>query len=143
MEGNKNEASLFTLLLVLRNGIARFENSILAEGYIPYVKYVWCILLWDLAPCLTVGTCKYILDSLNEARISTEKLIKNNICVYQMSIGYISPEKFLSLIQEATNIINKYVTADDLKKDDNSLIDQNKFKEMSKTKLLLLELDRY
>ena len=60
-----------------------------------------------------------------------------------MSIGYISPEKFLSLIQEATNIINKYVTADDLKKDDNSLIDQNKFKELSKTKLLLLELDRY
>jgi len=92
---------------------------------------------------LTVGTCKYIFDSLNEARIRTEKLIKNNLFVYQMLINYISPEKFLSLLQEATGIVNKYITADDRKKDDNTIIDQNKFKELSKTKLLLLELDRH
>ncbi|KQC08016.1 MAG: hypothetical protein APR62_05520 [Smithella sp. SDB] len=142
-EGNVNESSLYILLLALRNIIARFENSILAEGYIPYVKYAWCILFWDIAPCLTVGTCKYILDSLNEARIRTEKLIKDNLFVYQMSIVYIPPEKFLALLQEATKIVKTYITADDLKKDDNTIIDQNKFKELSKTKLLLLELDRY
>ncbi|KUG23360.1 hypothetical protein ASZ90_006852 [hydrocarbon metagenome] len=142
-EGNINESSLHVLLLALRNGIARFENSILAEGYIPYVKYAWCILFWDLVPCLTVGTCKYILDSLNEARIRTEKLIKDNLSVYQMSIGYIPPDKFLALLQEATDIVNKYITADDLKKDDNTFIDQTKFKELSKIKFTLLEIDRY
>ncbi len=142
-EGNINESSLYVLLLALKNIVARFENSIMAESYLPYVKYTWCIIFWDFAPCLTIGACKYILDSLNEARIRTEKLVDDNIFVYQMSINYISPEKFLLLIQETTDLVNKYVTADDLKKDDNSLIDQNKFKEMSKTKLLLLELDRY
>jgi hypothetical protein len=76
-------------------------------------------------------------------RIETEKLSNDNIFVYQMSINFISANKFISLIQEAIDVINNHVTADELKKDDNSLIDQDKLKEMSKIKLILLELDRY
>ncbi|PKN50860.1 MAG: hypothetical protein CVU55_15095 [Deltaproteobacteria bacterium HGW-Deltaproteobacteria-13] len=141
-EGNVNESAFYALLLVLRNIVARFENSMLAKGYIPYVKYLTCILIWDFAPFLTTGICKHILGLLNEACIETEKLILENVLVYQISINFISADKFLSRIQEATDIINNYLTADELKKDDTSLINQDQLKEMSKTKFLLLELDR-
>jgi hypothetical protein len=142
-EGNINESDLYGCLLALRNIVARLEISMLARSYIPYVKYGICTLFWDFAPYLTVGICKLILSILHEARLETENLSNDNIFVYQMSINFISVDKFISLIQEAIDAINHYLTADELKKDDNSLMDHDKLKEMSKIKLILLELDRY
>jgi hypothetical protein len=142
-EGNSNESAFHGFLLALRDIVARLENSLLARGYVPFVKYSFCTILWDFSPYMTVGVCKLILSILHEVRIETEKLSNDNIFVYQMSINFISANKFISLIQEAIDVINNHVTADELKKDDNSLIDQDKLKEMSKIKLILLELDRY
>ena len=143
IDGNLNESSFYGLLLTLRNIVARLEISMFARSYVPMVKYGICILLWDFVPYLTIGICKQILNILNEVRIETEKLSNDNLLVYQMSINFTLPDKFLSLVQEAIDLINKYVTADELKKDDNSFIDADKFNEMSKRKLILLELDRY
>jgi hypothetical protein len=140
--GDRNELTFLILLIKLKDTIARYENSMLTKGYVPYIKYLFCIVLWDFAPYLTIGICKYILGALNEAIIKTEKLITENIFVYQASINFISTDKFISLIQAALDMINNYFTADDLKKDDGSLIDQDKFKELSKIKLILLEFDR-
>ena len=123
--------------------IPRYENSLLSRSYIPYSKYLFCQLMWDFAPRLTMGICNQILSWLNEASIETKKLIGDNISVYKASINYISADKFLIQIQETIDIIKKFVTDDELKKGDNSPIDQNRLKEMSKTKLILWELDRY
>lgn len=142
-EEKPNELAFYGLSLAVTNIVERLDNSLLARIYIPYVKYAFCTVLWDIVPYLTIGICKKILDILNDIRIETEKLGKDNLCVYQMSINFISAEKFISLIQEAIDTIKIYITADELKKDDNTLIDQDKLKEISKTKLILLELDRY
>ncbi|MFA5322751.1 MAG: hypothetical protein WC373_08765 [Smithella sp.] len=142
-EGKLNELAFYGLLLAVTNIVERLDNSLLARIYIPYIKFLFCILLWDIVPFLTIGICKKILGILNDIRIDTEKLTMDNLCVYQMSIKFISADKFISLIQESIDIINNCLTGDELKKDDNTLIGQDRLKEMSATKLILLELDRY
>jgi len=142
-EVSLNESTSYSLLLAVRNIVARLNNSLLARIYIPFVKYTFCVLLWDIVPHLTIGICKEILRVLNEVRIETEKLAKDNLCVYQMSINFVSTDKFISLLQETINTIKKFITDDELKKTDNAPIDHDKLKEISQTKLLLLELERY
>jgi len=142
-EGNINEAAFRGFLLALRNIVERLENSMMARSYIPFIKYPFCAIMWDFAPYLTLEICKLILGLLQEIRVETEKLMDDNIFVYQMSINFITADKYLSLIQAITDVINNSITADEFKKDDDSPIAQDKFKELSKIKLILLELDRY
>jgi hypothetical protein len=140
-DGNISESTFNNLLVILASMNARHENSMLSRSYIPYAKYLFAVLLWDFTPHFTLGIYHTVLDMLNEARSDTEKLIADNLSVYQISVNYVAPDVFLLRLQDTIDLIRKLLTDDDLKKGDNFPLDPEKIKKISQTKLMLLELD--
>ena len=135
------ESTLNSLLTIIASINARHENSMLSRSYIPYVKYLFGILLWDFAPLFTLGVYNMVLNLLNEARTETEKIIADKLSVYQISVNYIAPDEFLMRLQYTIDLIKKITTSNDLTSGDNFLSDPEKIKEISQTKLILLELN--
>ncbi|PKN04527.1 MAG: hypothetical protein CVU74_06420, partial [Deltaproteobacteria bacterium HGW-Deltaproteobacteria-9] len=140
-DGNISESAFNNLLVILASINARHDNSMLSRSYIPYVKYLFALLLWDFTPRFTLGICNMVLLLLNEALSETEKLIADNLSVYKISVNYVAPEIFILRLQETIGVIKKLITDDDLKKGDNFPLDPVKLKEIARTKLMLLELD--
>ncbi len=140
-DGNISEATFNNLLVTLASMNARHENSMLSRSYIPYAKYLFAILLWDFTPHFTLGIYHTVLNMLIEARRDTEKLIADNLSVYHISVNYVAPDVFLLRLQETIDLVRQLLTEDDLKKGDNFPLDPEKIKTISRTKLMLLELD--
>lgn len=139
--GNISETAYNNLFMILASINARHDNSMLSRSYIPYAKYAFGSLLWDFAPHLTLVIYNKVLILLNDAYKETEKLIKDNLSVYQTTVNYIAPDEFLMRLQDTIALIKKITTSDDLKSGDNFLSDPEKIKEISQTKLILLELN--
>ncbi|MBN1474565.1 MAG: hypothetical protein JW914_08120, partial [Syntrophaceae bacterium] len=141
--GNISESSFNNLLITLSRINARQDNSMLSRNYIPYVKFLFAMFLWDFTPYFTVEIYDTVLYLLNEARRETEKLIPDNICVYKICQNFVTPAEFLGHIKETEDLIKKLVTRDDFKQGDGLYLNPEKQKELSKIKLMLLELTRY
>ncbi len=66
------------------------------------------------------------------------------IFVYIKSAKIMSrPDKFIEHVQETIDLIKNSVTDKDFKVENNLRLDPAKAKELSKIKLMLLELERY
>ncbi|PKN65794.1 MAG: hypothetical protein CVU54_18515 [Deltaproteobacteria bacterium HGW-Deltaproteobacteria-12] len=140
-DGGITEATFNSLLTIIASINARHDNSMLSRSYIPYAKYAFGSLLWDFAPHLTLVIYNTVLILLNDAYKETEKLIKDNLSVYQTTVNYIAPDEFLMRLQDTIDLIKKITNSNDLKSGDNFLSDPEKIKEISQTKLILLELN--
>ncbi len=136
------EKTFQNLLLTINLFIARYENLVLCRSNIPHMKYMFALILWDFAPAVSRQVCRITLEWLNMARNEAEKLIKDNVKVYHVACGKISPEKFIEHIQNSIDVITKHVSEDDLKQDKDSPQLNARLKELSGIKLMLLELDR-
>jgi hypothetical protein len=139
---NKLEKTFQNLLLTLNLVIARYENLVLCRSNIPFMKYMFALILWDFAPVITPQICRLTLEWLRIARKETEKLVLDNISVYHVATGNIAADKFLLHIQDTVDVICKHVTDEDLKQEKDCPLLKTKFKELSNIKLMLLELDR-
>ena len=131
---------------IQRNAIHTFfknQNAMLGRNYIPYMQYLLGIVIWDFMPRLDLSGCKAILNLFKSARLKAEKLREDSICVYSVFAYYIPAEEFIAHIEQMSGFIRKFVTDDDLKKGENSPINPTKESKMSKTKLMLLEMDRH
>lgn len=73
--------------------------------------------------------------------MEAEKLADDNLSVYQLSVNYISPDNFMKRTQDTIAIIKGLAPEEELKKGNKTNLDEDKFKEMSRIKLILLELD--
>ncbi|MEE9910190.1 MAG: hypothetical protein K4571_00570 [Deltaproteobacteria bacterium] len=140
--GNPSANSGRNLLLILDLLIARYENLVLCRSNIPFMKYMFALILWDFAPSITPRLCRIVLGWLKKAHYETEKLIDDNIAVYHVVNGVISADKFLLHIQEAIDVIGRHFTEDDLRQGKDSPLLQAKLKKLSGIKLMLLELER-
>ena len=138
----KLEKVFQNLLLTLNLVIARYENLVLCRSNIPFMKYMFALILWDFAPAITPQICRMTKEWLKIAQAQTEKLLADNVAVYHVAYGNISAEKFLLHIQETLDVINKHVSDDELKQEKDPSLMQDKFRELSRIKLMLLELDR-
>ena len=138
----KLEKTFQNMLLTLNLVIARYENLVLCRSNIPHMKYMFALILWDSAPVLTPQICLLTLEWLKIARRETEKLLKDNISVYHVVTGTISAEKFLTHISDTMDFICKHVSEEDLKQGKETPQMRTGLKELSKTKLMLLEIDR-
>ena len=131
---------LFTINLV----IARNDNLLLCRSYIPFIKYVIALFLWDFTPGgITPQICRMTLEWLEIARKETEKIVEDNISVYHVATGNISADEFLLHIRDTIDIIHQHVTDDDLKQENDSPLLRTKLQKLSNIKLMLLELDRF
>ena len=139
---NKPGKSDQLLLLIVNLVIARYENLVLCRSNIPFMKFMFALILWDFAPSLTPHLCRIVLDWLRKARAETEKLIPDHIAVYHMVAGSISADKFVLHIQETIDVICRHVTEEDLRQRKDSPLFRAKLKKLSAIKLMLLELDR-
>jgi hypothetical protein len=141
---NIGEASFNNLLMTFAAINTRHDNSMVSRCYIPYVKYLFAAFLWDLSPYLNLGIYNTVLGLLNEARAETENLlVPYNLCVYKICQNYVEADKFIEHVQETIDLIKKSATDKDFKAENNLLLDHDKAKELSKIKLMLLELERY
>jgi hypothetical protein len=140
-DDKNSDEDLACLIDTLRLILARYENTLLSRSYIPYMKYLFAVLFWDFLPKLNVEICNIVLQLLNEACREAEKLAYDNLSVYQLSVNYISPDKFIRSLQDTIAIIKKLAPEEELKKGNKTKLDEDKFKEMSRIKLILLELD--
>lgn len=136
-----SKQALDNFSLTMTTVMVRMSNLMLIKSYIPYAKYLYALFILDFMPYFTLGMFKQIFNSLNEARIETEKLIKYNISVYRISQNFVTPDKFMLQIQETIDLLKQFITDYDLKKDDNTTLAPEKLKELSKIKLTLLELN--
>lgn len=143
-DGNISESSLNNLLMILTAINARHDNSMVSRCSLPYVKHLFAAFLWDLSPCLNLGIYNAVLALLNEARAETVKLlVPYNLCVYKICQNYVEAEKYIEHVQETIDLIKKSATDNDFKAENNFRLEPNKAKELSKIKLMLLELERY
>lgn len=139
---HKLEKTFHNLLLTVNLVIARYENLVLCRSYIPHMKYMFALILWDFAPAITAQICRITLEWLKIARQETEKLIADNISVCHVTCGSISANEFLTYIQEAMDVIHRHVTDDELKPEKDCPLMQTKLNQLSHIKFMLLELDR-
>ncbi|MFO7570018.1 MAG: hypothetical protein R6W75_09490 [Smithellaceae bacterium] len=138
----KLEKTFQNMLLTLNLVIARYENLVLCRSNIPHMKYMFAMILWDSAPAITPQICLLTLEWLRIARRETEKLVKDNISVYHVLTGTISAEKFLAHISETMDFICKHISEEDLTQGKDTPQMRTGLKELSKAKLMLLEIDR-
>jgi hypothetical protein len=140
--GNKPVKNDKLLLLIVNLVIARYENLVLCRSNIPFMKFMFALILWDFAPSITPQLCMIVLDWLKKSRVETEKLIPDNIAVYHMIRGNIRADEFILHIQDTIDIIHRHVTEDDLRQRKDSPVLRAKLRKLSNIKLMLLELDR-
>jgi len=140
--GNKTEKSDKLLLLIVNLVIARYENLVLCRSNIPFMKFMFALILWDFAPSITPQLCMIVLDWLRKARVETEKLIPDNIAVYHMIRGNIPADEFMLHIQDTIDMIYRHISADDLRQRKDSPVLRAKLGKLSTIKLMLLELER-
>jgi hypothetical protein len=122
---------------------SRYENALLGRSYIPNIYYQFGIMLWDFSPRLTPQVCKAILSLFQSARLKAEKLRQDNICVYTILARYIPADQFIAHIKQMIGVIRGFISDEDVNKGDNFPISPAKTRKMSKTKLMLLEVDRH
>jgi hypothetical protein len=120
---------------------SRYENAMLGRSYIPYMHYLFALMLWDFTPFLTPLVLRMVLELLAGARLKAQALIKDNICVYQVLASYLPAEQFIARIDRSIHLIKTYVSDADLKKGDGFVISPAKAQKMAKIKLMLLEVD--
>jgi|GEM_PF-1172142 hypothetical protein len=140
-EGKHDDATFQNLFGTAGMMFSRFENVMLGRSYIPYMKYQFALILWDFSPQLTPAVCRLILALLERARKDAEKLIYENICVYRTLAGYTPPGQFIEQVDQTTALIRRYVREEDLQTS-GIFPDTDSFRKMSKTKLMLLEINR-
>ncbi len=140
--GNKAEKGDRLLLLIVNLVIARYENLVLCRSNIPFMKFMFALILWDFAPSITPQLCMIVLDWLKKARIETEKLIPDNIAVYHMIHGNIRADEFMLHVQDTIDIIYRHISEDDLRQRKDSPVLRAKLRKLSNIKLMLLELER-
>ncbi|HQL00841.1 MAG TPA: hypothetical protein PK090_08710 [Smithellaceae bacterium] len=136
------EKTFQNLLLTLNLVIARYENLVLCRSNIPHMKYMFAMILWDFAPVVTPQICLRTLEWLKIARTETQKLLKDNISVYHVATGNISPQAFMDHIKETMELICGRISETDLRQGKDTPELRAGLKELSQIKLLLLEIER-
>lgn len=139
---NKMEKIFQNTLLTINLFIGRYENLVLCRSNLPFMKYMFALLIWDFAPVITLQICRITLEWLKLALKEAETLPANNISVYHVACGQISAEKFIRHVQETMDVIHKHVSDEDLQQEKDTPQMNAKLKELSDIKLMLLELDR-
>lgn len=140
--GKKTEKSDRLLLRIVNLVIGRYENLVLCRSNIPFMNFMFALILWDFAPSITPQLCLIVLDWLKKSRIETEKLIPENIAVYHITRGNIRADEFILHIQDTIDIIYHHISEDDLRQRKDSPVLRTKLRKLSNIKLMLLELDR-
>jgi len=129
---------------VLGGAINVYATSVLSRGYTPNILYSFCCLIWDFVPLLTPKWCHTILAWLEQARILSEELIRQNIGIYSIASSFASlqaPQKFLQGIEMTRKKIQQLLTEEELRENDDTPISPEKMAEISKVKLMYLHID--
>jgi len=117
-----------------------YNNSVLLMSFIPNIKFAFATVVFDFNPILTTGHIKQVLNWLNEARTSANKLKEYKVGIYSIlnCLAQIQdPEEFIDYITKMINWINS-ILEDDLKEEDQHVIDKSK---LQGNKLMLLYLE--
>lgn len=130
------------LLSTINLVIARYDNLVLCRSYIPHLRFMLALIIWDFAPVMTAQVCRITLEWLKLARQEAEKLVKDNVAVYHMVCGKISAERFIEHVNDTIGVILRYIREEDLQEGKDQGQDCSHFAHLSGVKLMLLELDR-
>jgi hypothetical protein len=142
-KGEIDAKAFRNLLKSLLFTVSSFEYSSLTRSFIPYMKYMLSIILWDFMPFLTPGICNRVLDLLNNARIDAMKAAEHGIAIHRSPFDFVTLEEFLKQIDETINYIKKSVTAKDLDQPEDTPFPKELQKKLSRIKLILWEIDHY
>lgn len=82
-----------------------------AEIYHPGIKQLFCCLLWDFIPNLTVSLCSQMLIWLEEAKEKAEELGNKHLSVYSLVEGGVfqSAPDFIRQIELAADVIKSSI----------------------------------
>lgn len=133
---NINHILEFTMLT-----FSRYENAMLGRSYIPYMHYLFALMLWDFTPQFSPLICRSVINLLERARTKAEILRKDNICVYQVLASYIPADQFINRLERLISLIKTYITDKDLGQGDNFVLSPAKVQKISRVKLMLFEAD--
>jgi hypothetical protein len=142
-KGEIDEKAFRNLLKSLLFTVYSFEYSSLTRSFVPYMKYMLSLILWDFMPLLTPGICNRILELLSNARIDAMKAAEHGIAIHRSPFDFVTLEEFLKQIDETINYIKKFVTAKDLAQPEDVPFPKELQKKLSRIKLILWEIDHY
>jgi len=137
-DGIDDELSLKAALMIA----SKNKNTMLGRSYIPYIQYTYAMVLWDFSPRRTAPVCRIVRYLLDQARINAEKLIHDNLSVYHVFSGFMFADQYIRHIDHAIDIIKTFFPDDDMARGNDFSIGKAKEQKMSRTKLMLLEVDR-
>jgi len=118
----------FDLNLVMKRLKADFfkmhENNVLLRTFVPNIKYMFCIFLWDFMPELNMNLYKRIIELLEEAKNDADSL-DNNLIIYsiaQQGPFPKNPKEFVKFIDYTLEKLEQLKPDTDC--DDNILFDK-------------------
>ncbi len=138
----KLEKTFHNLLLTINLVIARYENLVLCRSNIPFMKFMFAVLLWDFAPAITPQICRITLAWLKLARKEAQKLLADNVSVYHVACGNIGAERFIQHVDDTMDILYEQITDEDLSQEKDTPEVREKLARLAGMKLMLLEISR-
>ena len=102
-----------------------YDDSISLQSYRSTIYFSNAVALWDLLPARTVGTTKFILQTLRKAIDIARLIEKDDVCIYSFTRTYgeiIPVPEFVEHIEKAIMIIEKAAGENLYKREDSEVI---------------------
>jgi len=101
------------------------DDSISLQSYRSTIYFSNAVALWDLLPARTVGTTKFILQTLRKAIDIARLMEKDDVCIYSFTRTYgeiIPVPEFVEHIEKAIVMIEKAAGKDLYEREDSEVI---------------------
>jgi hypothetical protein len=101
------------------------NDSISLQGYRPTIYFCNAVALWDFLPTRTVGTTKFVLQTLRKTIDIAQLMEKDDVCIYSFTRTYgemIPVPEFVDHIEKAIVMIEKAAGENLYKREDREVI---------------------
>jgi hypothetical protein len=101
------------------------DDSISLQSYRPTTFFCNAVALWDFLPARTVGTTKFVLQTLRKTIDIARMMEKDDVCIYSFTRTYgemISAPEFVNHIEKAIEMIKKAAGKNLYEREDNEVI---------------------
>ena len=101
------------------------DDSISLQSYRPTIYFCNAVALWDFLPARTVGTTKFVLQTLRKAIDIARLMEKDDVCIYSFTRTYgemIPAPEFVEHIEKAILMIEKAAGKNLYEREDSEVI---------------------
>ena len=101
------------------------DDSISLQSYRPTIFFCNAVALWDFLPARTVGTTKFVLQTLRKTIDIARLMEKDDVCIYSFTRTYgemIPAPEFVEHIEKAIVMIEKAAGKNLYEREDSEVI---------------------